>query len=485
MKRSKGTSLRTIAGQAREATRAVVRVYAHGFSETDPRSILDPRFVVPEQWSGSGFFIQIEGEGGYILTNSHVVRNSVRLEVRSTLTSDEPFRAEVLGMVEDLEPDVALLRLTAPEKKRFLKMAGLKQMPFLKLGFEKEVHRGDEVKTIGYPLGVEEPHFSGGEVSNFIAGTGDTTERVVTDAAINPGNSGGPALVSGGWVVGINTAVVEDAENFGFITPIHLAKNVLDTFLKKKKASLSRLGVMIQRNSELNARYLGVPSSRGVIIRKVHPGSPAEVMGLQSHDVILSVNSEDLDRHGNVLRDGREIKRNIYDVIHGTPEGKILTMTILRKKRRLHLKSRMFAWESDEISQRPVLVDRPFISFGGLILQDICTDIVSALIAYGYSRDQVLRDFYLGGSKLVVTHIVAGSLAEEMGLNVSDFVTTLHGEPVQDVESFATTLQKLQKRKVKSLLAEFASGAMGNFEVSQMASSEFMVQRVMPEDIRI
>lgn len=481
MKNRKGS----LADYARDATKAVVRIHVQGFSETDPRSILDPRFVVPEEWSGSGFFIQINDHDGYILTNSHVARNSVRLEIRSILTSDELFKVEVLGMVEDLEPDVALLRLSASEKKRFLKLSGLRKIPSLKLGYSVVVNRGDEVKTIGYPLGVDEPHFSGGEVSNFIAGSGDTTERLVTDAAINLGNSGGPALVAGGWVIGINTAVVEGAENFGFITPIHLAENVLDVFMRKRKAGLSRLGVLIQKNSPHNALVLNTTQSEGVLVRKVLVGSPAEAMGLKTRDLILEVNGERLDRHGNVFEETKTRKRNIYDVLHGIAEGKSIAVKVIRGGKTLRLSKELFYWNSDEISQKPVLVDRRFMSFGGLILQEICGDIVSALIAFGYSRDTILKDFYMGGSRLAVTHITSGSLAESMGLYVADFVVSVQNQRVHDLRSFYQVLNDLKKAKVDYILLEFASGAIGNFEVMKLSSDELFIQKIEPSDLKI
>ncbi|MGE5086386.1 MAG: trypsin-like peptidase domain-containing protein [Bacillota bacterium] len=476
---------KTFAEQAREATKAVVRIHVHGFSETDPRAILDPRFVVPEEWSGSGFFINLNGEDGYILTNSHVARNSVRLQIRSILTSDELFNVEVLGIVEDLEPDVALLRLTSAAKKKFLKYAALKKIPSLKLGFAVEVRRGDEVKTIGYPLGVEEPHFSGGEISNFIAGTGDTTERMVTDAAINLGNSGGPALVRGGWVVGINTAVIEGAENFGFITPIHLAKNVLDVFSRKRKAGLPRLGILIQKNSVPNAVSLGTTKIDGVIVRKVLSGSPAEAMGLKARDLVLTINNENLDRHGNIQEESKSRKRNIYDVLHGIAEGKPITVKVVRAGKILKFKKELFYWNPDEISQKPVLVDREFMSFGGLILQEVCADIVSALISFGYNRDIILKDFYVGGSKVVVTHVASGSLAEEMGLYVSDFVIAAQGEKVRDLKSFFLVLHDAKKNRVPHILLEFASGAIGNFEMKYLAPSELFIQKIQPTEIKI
>ncbi|MDG0818166.1 S1C family serine protease [Bdellovibrio svalbardensis] len=476
---------KSFAEQARDATKAVVRIHVQGFSETDPRSILDPRFVVPEEWSGSGFFINHNGEDGYILTNSHVARNSVRLQIRSILTSDEPFNVEVLGIVEDLEPDVALLRLTNSDKKRFLKYSGLKRIPALKLGFSVDVRRGDEVKTIGYPLGVDEPHFSGGEISNFIAGSGDTTERMVTDAAINLGNSGGPALVRGGWVVGINTAVIEGAENFGFITPIHLAKNVLDVFSRKRKAGLPRLGVLIQKNSAPNAASLKTANAEGVIVRKVLAGSPAEAMGLKARDLVLAINNENLDRHGNILAVSKSRKRNIYDILHGIAEGKPVSVKIDRAGKILRFKKNLFYWNPDEISQKPVLVDREFMSFGGLILQEVCADIVSALISFGYNRDIILKDFYMGGSKLVVTHVSSGSLAEEMGLYVSDFVVAAQREKVRDLKSFFLILHDAKKNKQRHVLLEFASGAIGNFEFKHLAPDELFVQRIQPTELKI
>lgn len=51
-----------------------MRIHVRGFSETDARAILEPRFVVPEEWTGSGFFIRVNDEDGHILTNSHVAR---------------------------------------------------------------------------------------------------------------------------------------------------------------------------------------------------------------------------------------------------------------------------------------------------------------------------------------------------------------------------------------------------------------------------
>lgn len=101
--------------------KAVVRIHVKGNPDTNHSTILDPRLVEHEDWVGSGFFIKIGAEEGYILTNAHVVRNSTHIELRSVLTSDEPFKVNLVGLVETLEPDVALLKFSNEELARFKK----------------------------------------------------------------------------------------------------------------------------------------------------------------------------------------------------------------------------------------------------------------------------------------------------------------------------------------------------------------------------
>jgi S1-C subfamily serine protease len=56
----------------------------------------------------------------------------------------------------------------------------------------------------------------------------DLSGLIQTDAAINPGNSGGPLINEQGQVVGINSAVSQQAEGIGFAIPINAAKELID-----------------------------------------------------------------------------------------------------------------------------------------------------------------------------------------------------------------------------------------------------------------
>ena len=180
---------------ARQMMSGVVQIHIDGNIEEDIQSVMNPSIRIPGVWSGSGFFVKYQDLEGHIVTNAHVIRNAVKIEVSSMLTSEERFDAQVVGLVKQLEPDVALIKLSDTELQRFKSIA-VKNIEYLELRQGSSPSRGEEIKAIGYPLGMVEPNISGGEITNFVPGSEYSTERFVTDAAINPGNSGGPHIRS-------------------------------------------------------------------------------------------------------------------------------------------------------------------------------------------------------------------------------------------------------------------------------------------------
>ena len=117
------------------------------------------------------------------------------------------------------------------------------------------------IKAIGYPLGMVEPNITGGEITNFISGSEFSSERFVTNAAINPGNSGGPSITEDGKVIGLNTAVIVDAENIGFITPASFIKIIIDNLILLSEPHFAGIGGKLQKNAENFNLYLNQSSS--------------------------------------------------------------------------------------------------------------------------------------------------------------------------------------------------------------------------------
>ena len=246
------------------------------------------------------------------------------------LTSEERFEAEEVDLVKTLEPDEALLRLTDKELLRFKTLA-LRDIEYLEHREGSSPSRGEEIKAIGYPIGMVEPNIFGGEITNFISGSEYTTERFVTDAAINPGNSGGPGVNSNGKVVGLNTAVMIDADNIDFLTPAGFVKIILDNLLEQNEPHFSGIGGKLQKNADNFNPFLKQPSAKGVIVDKIKPGGFLEAAKIRKRDVILSINGVEFDRHGIVIgKEGRFRHKNIYDVMKLVPIGDEVEVVYLR-----------------------------------------------------------------------------------------------------------------------------------------------------------
>jgi S1-C subfamily serine protease len=453
-----------------KALEAVVRIHCRGYNENG--TLLDPRVLIPEEWTGSGFFVQLNNKEGYILSNAHVAKNALSVEIRSVLTSDEPFHAELIGAVPQLEPDIALLKLSDTELKRFLTLSKRDHCPNLQFADSTETLRGLEIKAIGYPLGMEEPNISGGEISNFISGTHETVERFVTDAAINLGNSGGPSLTTEGKVIGINTAIILGANNISFITPIHLAQNLLLSLEKGEYPFLYQLGANIQRNSPMNALHLKQNKVEGVIIAKIEEKSFAEKMGLKVLDVLLSINGKKLDRHGNVL--GRHSrKQNLFDIIHALPLNKKVGFEVWRKGKKLKLSHQVEASTPILMNPHPLLKQRQYTNFEGLILQDISLEILDAIESqFGLNMYLIYRDHIMSKSKLILTHICENTNAEEMFFEVGDFVQSVEGLPVKSLNQFCLLIKKEWPKAKSTLSIKMSSGFIGHFEKKSIKNPE-------------
>jgi serine protease DegS/serine protease DegQ len=118
---------------------------------------------------------------------------------------------------------------------------------------------------------------------------------IQTDAAINNGNSGGALVNALGELVGINTAfyprtptsdgrnVTPGAERIGFAIPVATAKAVLDEIIKHGKVIRGWIGAEYRDDRDTAG------ASRGVVVTRVIPESPAAQAGLEPRDVLLKI----------------------------------------------------------------------------------------------------------------------------------------------------------------------------------------------------
>ena len=232
---------------------------------------------------GSGFFIS---EEGHIVTNNHVVDNAVEIEV--TLDDGSTLEAELVGV--DAETDLAVIKVKESGK-----------YPYVSFGASKALRRGDWVVAVGSPLG-----FSGTATAGIVSAVGKPgdlrrsqsyTDYLQIDAAINRGNSGGPTFDLNGRVVGVNTWIASTTGGsigLGFAIPSELVEQVTNTLINEGRVSRGWLGVTIGNVSADMAEAVGLNDARGAIVSSVTPDSPAEQSGLKRGDIIVRVNSIDV-----------------------------------------------------------------------------------------------------------------------------------------------------------------------------------------------
>ncbi|MFV2211704.1 S1C family serine protease, partial [Actinomadura sp. LOL_016] len=240
---------------------------------------------------GTGFIV----EGGYIITNNHVVTGGGaggRIDV--VFNDKKTLPATIKGT--DPSTDIAVIK---PE--------GNHELPSLQLGDSAKLAVGDPVIAIGSPLGLQ-GSVTTGIVSSLNRavpigeeGGGDSSylNAIQTDAAINPGNSGGPLVDMKGRVIGINTAIAtvggqtmggeQQGGNIGlgFAIPINQGKRIAEEIIRSGKVRQAQLGVLPDpRYQQGGARILPEPIQGQ---QPVTPNGPADKAGIKPGDVITKI----------------------------------------------------------------------------------------------------------------------------------------------------------------------------------------------------
>jgi S1-C subfamily serine protease len=253
-----------------------------------------------EHGSGSGFLFTPDG---YLLTNSHVVDGSEEISVR--LNDDTRFHADLVG--NDPDSDLAVLRIGSP---------GV--LPFVEFGDSSRLKVGQVAIAIGNPLGYSKT-VTTGVVSALGRTLRATSGRLMhdviqTDAALNPGNSGGPLVDSKGRVIGVNTAMIPQAQAICFATGINTAKWVIGQIFAHGRARRAYIGVSgaTVPIATRVVRHFSLPGNTAVHVADIVPGSPAALAGVQTGDRMVALDGvringiDDLQRKLDVSLIDRE-----------------------------------------------------------------------------------------------------------------------------------------------------------------------------------
>jgi serine protease Do len=233
---------------------------------------------------GSGV---IFSEEGHILTNRHVVADATEIAV--VLPDGREFSGEDVQIVGlDYLTDLAVLRIRG------------EGFPVAKLGDSDAIVPGELAVAIGNPYGLDHT-ITYGIVSALDRPVTLDSQRglvlnglIQTSAPINVGNSGGPLLNRQGGVIGINTAIIQEAQSIGFAIPINTAKQIVDTLIKYGRVSHPWIGIDAVEITDEVIKELDIPITGGIGVANVVQGSPADRAGLIPGDVITQINGKSI-----------------------------------------------------------------------------------------------------------------------------------------------------------------------------------------------
>lgn len=278
-----------------------------------------------EVGGGSGFIISVDG---LILTNRHVVQDPAA-EYTAFTNDGKKYSAKVLA--RDPNIDIAVIKISASS------------LPTIKLGDSDLIQVGQTAIAIGNALGEFRNTVNVGVVSglsrNIMASGGGLTETIYnviqTDASINPGNSGGPLLNLKGEVMGINTAIAQNAQSIGFAIPINQIKRIINDVLNFGKIKTPFLGVRYVVVTSSLQKSKNLPFDYGALIVRgangeaaIVPNSPAAQAGLKEDDIILEINGKKINLDQplisqiNIYSVGNKIALKIWR------QGQILTLDV-------------------------------------------------------------------------------------------------------------------------------------------------------------
>jgi serine protease Do len=332
--------------------------------------------------------------------------------LKSALTpKSRTLPARVIGVTSEL--DLAVLKVEA-------------KLPALPLATYSKVRQGELVFAFGSPGGLRNT-ITRGIISNVARQTDPDSPLIYiqTDAAVNPGNSGGPLVSVKGEVVGVNTFILSQSggsEGLNFAVPCATARTVFKQLKQYGQLRRQEIGIGIQTITPVMAAALGLSRDYGVIVSDVLPGSPAEVSGVKTGDILVSVDGQPADNLPSVnywfrLRDTTDNVQLV--VLRGTAEQSFSVPAV-------ELKS-----ELDSVSG----------------MADPEKNLVAPLGILGIEIDSRILSVAKGlrGPYGIIVAARASGATTEVPLAVGDVIRDLNGRPMNTLETLRATLRSLPR----------------------------------------
>ena len=350
---------------------------------------------------GSGFILTSDG---YIMTNNHVVSDSIEISI--TLSDETVLEAKLIG--SDSRSDLALLKVDG------------KDLPIVSVATADNLKVGEWVLAIGSPFG-----FSHTVTAGIVSGkqrklpNESYVPYIQTDVAINPGNSGGPLFNLSGDVVGVNAQIYTRTGGFMGVSFAIPSETMLDVFSQlKDKGKVTRgwLGIFIQEVDKNLAKSFGMDKPTGAVIAKILKDSPASKSGLKQGDVILKFNGETIKKSGD-----------LPPLVGMTKVNAKVKVEILRNNQNLNVFVRIeeLPAEEDIASIQQEKIKKTQMS--GITVSDI--------------NDVTKRELNIYGG--VRVDEVTSQQSNNSGIKIDDIITHINNEPIYNTQDFQSKIKDI------------------------------------------
>jgi Do/DeqQ family serine protease len=392
---------------------SVVNVYAARVVENHVPMFDDPIFrrffgggrEQVQRSLGSGVIVD---PAGLVVTNFHVIENADQIKV--SLADKREYEADIV--LRDQHADLAVLRLK-DARERFAA---------IELGDSDALQVGDVVMALGNPFGVGQTVTHGivSAVARTQVGITDYQFFIQTDAAINPGNSGGALVDLGGRLVGINTAIFSrsgGSQGIGFAIPVNMVKGVIAS-AQGGSAVVRRpwLGAKLQPVTQEIADSLSLKRPVGALVASVAPKSPAARAGMRIGDLVVSVDSQEVD------------DVNAFDYRFATKQlGGQTSVGVLRAGRELKL---TVALETVPETPRDEAIIKTRSPFLGAKIANLSPALA----------EELRMDIDAKG--VVVTDVESGSTADSFGLQKGDIVLVVNNVRIENTRDLVNVLSQ-------------------------------------------
>ena len=451
-----------------EVQTEVSNTIAQVFVQVAQFNWLEP-YTTPAQGeaAGSGFVID---DKGYLITNAHVISEAKAIGIQLPALGKERLDATLVGV--SFDRDIALLRITQEGIDKI--KAALGCVPHIKLGNSDQVLRGDEIMTLGYPLGQQTLKSTVGVVSG--RETMEYRQYIQIDAPINPGNSGGPSVNFNGEVVGVNTAGIPGAQNVGYIIPINELKIVLDDLYKlesvhNKELKKPFLGFGYGASSPAMAALFGNPVG-GIYIVEVFKGGLLDKAGVQRGDVLTEINGYAVDSYGQLNVPWCEDKISIDNYSYYLRYGQEVKLVLYRKGEKKNI---TIIFEHSIVPairvMHPDFDQIEYEVIGGMVIMQLTRNhlplLLNAsplLIRFSEPKKQLKP-------MLVITHIIPDSVAQRSRvLAPAALVKEVNGVKVRTLEQLREAV--LKSAQTGFLTVRVSEGFFAAFPISQIIADE-------------